>query len=155
MVLETTTLPIELRAYDRYALKGEGSGTMIIHHGAAVRKQEGAYRDSVWDAQGQPMYLYGALASLASSPTPTLLSYHVRPTFSVFKYIFFCAILSKNDTKKKLSTISIIIVDKYQVRLDWDGFLSEHGPGQPPQGLACFITAIGHAGACIAGRAFP
>lgn len=41
MVLETTTLPIELRAYDRYALKGEGSGTMIIHHGAAVRKQEG------------------------------------------------------------------------------------------------------------------
>ena len=48
MVLETTTLSIELRAYDRYALKGEGSGTMIIHHGAAVRKQEGAYRDSVW-----------------------------------------------------------------------------------------------------------
>ena len=59
MVLETTTLPIELRAYDKYALKGEGSGTMIIHHGAAVRKQEGAYRDSVWDARWQPMYLYG------------------------------------------------------------------------------------------------
>lgn len=109
----------------------------------------------MWDAQGQLMNLYGGLASLASSPTPTLLSYHVRPTFSVFKYFIFCAILSKNDTKKKLSTISIIIVDKYQVRLDWDGFLSEHGPGQPPQGLACFITAIGHAGACIAGRAFP
>ena len=132
MVLETTTLPIELRAYDKYALKGEGSGTMIIHHGAAVRKQEGAYRDSVWDAQGQPMNLYGALASLASSPTPTLLSYHVRPTFSVFKYFIFCSILSKNDTKKKLSTISIIIVDKYHVRLDWNGFLSEHSSSQSP-----------------------
>lgn len=112
---------------------------------------------------GQRLRLYWCCHEpAASSPTLTLLSYHVRPTFSVFKYIFFCAILSKNDTKKKLSTISLMIVslrfaavNEYQAHLHRDGFFAEHGPGQPPQCLPGFRPAVGHAGAGITGRAFP
>lgn len=80
MVLETTTLPVELRPYDRYAPKGGGGGwartsdlgfaspwlcrlsySAMQRHMSNSAPQSKLRRciscgDSVWDAQGQLMY---------------------------------------------------------------------------------------------------
>lgn len=107
-------------------------------HVPQPKKRRRVSGDSVWDAQGQ---LMDWCVTRAPRVIPNSHAIIVpRPTnfFRIQIYFFLRDSVKKrhekNDTKKKLSTIFIILVtvDEYQVRLHGNGFLAEHSSSQSP-----------------------
>lgn len=162
MVLETTTLPVELRSHDRYAPKGEGGGwtrtsniggplALPLSYSAVQRRM--SKRAAVETRRRVPVTVCGPRTQHDRHQAVFL-----RPLFSQFHYTVLFRLFHSQD----ISQIKVIhnlstkrLVNKNKSCLDRHGPQSEVTISQFLQSVFAVFEAERRAGIDHFGRPFP